>query len=160
MLGSDIPYASEAAALTAYPNSQVLNTTRVWEWACFVASLSYAFALFGTIGYLWEQPGKPWLGKAGEWIEYISRYITYLVFFAMHCLVFSHSGIVCTGNAKDTDGNYIYENPAYADNIMVAKGRFFIVYIIASWFVLPLVLLPVICIQGKHAGSFALKHAY
>ena len=167
VMGSNVPYASEEAAELAMPGSASLNVNKIWKWSCAGATVCYAIIVFNTVYFdimnIWRETYRSSATENdwNSWFQASSAYITYLVMVLIHAIRFSHSGYVCSGTAIGADGKMIRDDPQYADNVMPAKGGFFMFYIVTSWIVLPLfVLIPMICIKGKHAGMTALKYNY
>ena len=80
------------------------------------------------------------------------RFITYGVFIWVHVMRLSHTGRVCSGD-------YLPEE-ARSDEViqgyMINTGRFFMLYIMLGWVLVPGLLIAMVCIKGDKWAALAL----
>ena len=114
------------------------------------AFIIYSFCLFGAVG-IFLKPGRT--QRIAEVVKNISYYLEYLVIFAVHLVRFCHSGLVCSGH-------YLTDADTDTSNYMIICGKWMLSYIIITWIITPILMLPTICLRGKKAGAFVMKNAY
>ena len=82
----------------------------------------------------------------------MARILTYVVFIAVHVMRLSHTGSVCSGDYLPPD----YRSDHDVSNYMINTGRFFMLYIILGWVVVPTLLIVMVCLKGDKWAALAL----
>ena len=86
------------------------------------------------------------------YIEKVMRFVTYGVFVWVHVMRLSHTGKVCSGD-------YLPEEARSDDVVkgyMINTGRFFMLYIMLGWCLVPGLLIAMVCIKGDKWAALAL----
>ena len=109
----------------------------------------YAAAATSSLGYLTLSPTLQAISGA---TEKLARALTYAVFIAVHVMRLSHTGAVCSGDYLPAEAR----SDEVVQNYMINTGRFFMMYIILGWTVVPLLLIIMVCIKGDKWAALAL----
>ena len=65
----------------------------------------------------------------------------------------SHTGSVCSGDFLPAEE---FSNDEVRKNYMINTGRFFVMYIILGWTVVPILLIVMVCLRGDKWAALAL----
>ena len=126
------------------------NNVTAWFNATILLGFSfYAAAAVSSLGYLTLSPTLQAFSGA---TEKLARVLTYLVFIAVHVMRLSHTGSVCSGDYLPADAR----SDDVVQNYMINTGRFFMMYIILGWCVVPILLIVMVCLKGDKWAALAL----
>ena len=132
------------------PDTPGANDVTAWFNAtCLLGFSFYGIAAVSSLGYLTL---SPFLQSISGFTEKFSRLLTYLVFIAVHVMRLSHTGAVCSGDYLPADAR----SDAVVQNYMINTGRFFMMYIILGWIVVPVLLIVMVCLKGDKWAALAL----
>ena len=109
----------------------------------------YGAAAVSSLGYLTLSPTLQAFSGA---TEKLSRVMTYIVFIAVHVMRLSHTGKVCAGDYLPMDAR----SDEVVQNYMINTGKFFMMYIILGWCVVPALLIIMVCLKGDKWAALAL----
>ena len=149
-LGRNECYTTKDSNTPVASTTENANNVTAWfNYTCLLGFVFYGLAATASCGYLTL---SPFIQSISGLTEKISRMLTYLVFIAVHVMRLSHTGSVCSGDYLPADAR----SDEIVDNYMIATGRFFMMYIIAGWVVVPVLLIIMVCIKGDKWAALAL----
>ena len=146
MKGSDVPVNP-----AVIPEGTRINNVTAWFNATLTLGfIFYTAAAVSSLGYLTLDAR---LQNFSAYTEKLSRILTYTVFIAVHVMRLSHTGSVCAGDYLPAEE---FSNDEVRKNYMVNTGRFFMMYIILGWTVVPIMLIVMVCLKGDKWAALAL----
>lgn len=125
------------------------NVTAWFNATLLLGFCFYSAAAASSLGYLTLSPTLQAISGA---TEKLARILTYVVFIAVHVMRLSHTGSVCSGDYLPSD----YRSDHDVSNYMINTGRFFMLYIILGWIVVPALLIVMVCLKGDKWAALAL----
>ena len=130
-------------------NPDANNVTLWFNMTCLLGFFCYGLGAVCSLGYL---TNLGFLRSMSVFMEKSMRYVTYSVFVCVHVMRMSHTGKVCSGDYLPEDAR----SDEVVQNYMIATGRFFWLYIILGWILVPGLLILMVCIKGDKWASLAL----
>ena len=126
------------------------NDVTAWFNAtCLLGFCFYTAAATSSLGYLTLSPT---LQAFSGYTEKLARVLTYVVFIAVHVMRLSHTGSGCSGDYLPSDAR----SDDVTKHYMISTGRFFTLYIILGWIVVPTLLIVMVCLKGDKWAALAL----
>ena len=125
------------------------NVTEWFNMTCLLGFLFYGLAAVASLGYLTK---SAYIQSISGFLEKLSRMLTYVVFIAVHVMRMSHTGSVCSGDYLPVESR----SDEIVSNYLIMTGRFFTMYIILGWIVVPVLLILMVCVKGDKWAALAL----
>jgi len=143
-------YTTKTSKTPVDPSTPGANNVTMWfNSTCLLGFAFYGAAAVSSLGYLTLSPT---LQAISGYTEKLARGLTYLVFIAVHVMRLSHTGAVCSGDYLPADAR----SDDVVQNYMINTGRFFMMYIILGWIVVPTLLIVMVCLKGDKWAALAL----